>query len=134
MPPAPEKDMLGTTKLKLSKDDAAPSEFIEKRKAALERFLNRCAKHPKLKYDPDFRDFIENAEYSTKPSNASKFDMIKVFKNVGDAMNKISGKITEPDQVSNKMITIRILFHENQMLFLPLCFLSHCVRSKTRST
>ncbi len=100
LPSAPEKDMLGTTKLKMSKDDAAPNEFIERRKAALDRFLNRCAKHPQLKYDPDYRDFLEATEYSSKSSNASKFDVIKVFKNVGDAMNKISVKITEPDQVS----------------------------------
>ena len=30
-------------------------EFVEKRRAALERYLNRTAGHPNLRVDPDFR-------------------------------------------------------------------------------
>ena len=30
-------------------------EFVEKRRAALERYLNRTASHPNLRVDPDFR-------------------------------------------------------------------------------
>ena len=37
-------------------------EFIERRRAALERFLNRTAAHPVLRMDPDFRDFLETDE------------------------------------------------------------------------
>lgn len=35
------------------------TEFIEKRRAALERYLNRTAAHPVLSVDPDFREFLE---------------------------------------------------------------------------
>ncbi len=102
LPSAPEKDMIGTTKMKMSKEDTGPNEFIERRKSALERFLNRCGKHPRLKYDPDFRDFLETPDYSPKSSGGSKFDVIKVFKNVGEAVNKISVKMPETDQVSKR--------------------------------
>ena len=38
-------------------EDAGHSEFVEKRRAALERYLNRTAGHPNLRVDPDFRWF-----------------------------------------------------------------------------
>ena len=40
----------------------ASQEFIQRRRAALERFLNRSAAHPVLRMDPDFRDFLEMDE------------------------------------------------------------------------
>ena len=62
------------TKVKMSKEDedatqsgkSRPSqsnpnniknilEFVEKRRASLERYLNRTAGHPNLRVDPDFR-------------------------------------------------------------------------------
>lgn len=55
---------LGTTKIKMSGDknqeqNSSSTEFIEKRRAALERYLNRTAAHPVLSVDPDFREFLE---------------------------------------------------------------------------
>lgn len=35
------------------------SEFVERRRASLERYLNRTAQHPVLCIDPDFRRFLE---------------------------------------------------------------------------
>jgi hypothetical protein len=32
---------------------------VERRRAALERFINRTAQHPSFKADPDFREFLE---------------------------------------------------------------------------
>ena len=48
---------LGMTKIKLAKeeDNADQYTFVEKRRAALERYLNRTAQHPSLRVDPDFR-------------------------------------------------------------------------------
>lgn len=40
--------------IEISKD-VCVSEFVEKRRAALERYLNRTASHPNLRVDPDFR-------------------------------------------------------------------------------
>lgn len=40
-------------------NSGSTSEFIERRRAALERYLNRTAAHPVLSIDPDFREFLE---------------------------------------------------------------------------
>lgn len=34
-------------------------EFVERRRAALERYLLRTATHPIFQVDPDFREFLE---------------------------------------------------------------------------
>lgn len=34
-------------------------DFVEKRRAALERYMKRTAAHPVLCVDPDFREFLE---------------------------------------------------------------------------
>lgn len=41
IPPAPEKNIFGTTKIKISNqsEPGAPNEFVERRRAALERFM-----------------------------------------------------------------------------------------------
>ena len=36
----------------------SPPEFVERRRASLERYLNRTAGHPNLRVDPDFRYLI----------------------------------------------------------------------------
>ena len=90
-------------KIKMSKEDATPNEFIEKRRAALERFLNRLAKHKTFRFDPDFRDFLEIADDLPKASNTSALSgagMLKMFKNVTESMSKIATKMDETDQVN----------------------------------
>lgn len=102
LPPAPEKDMFGTAKVKMSKEDQAPGEFIGKRRAALERFLMRLAKHKSFRYDPDFRDFIEIGDDLPRASNTSALSgagMLKMFKNVTETVTKIAYKMDETDQV-----------------------------------
>lgn len=42
------------------------SQFVERRRAALERFLNRVAQHPVLSIDPDFREFLESGQYTSQ--------------------------------------------------------------------
>ncbi|XP_037365375.1 sorting nexin-2-like [Talpa occidentalis] len=37
VPPAPEKSIVGMTKVKVGKEDSSSTEFVEKRRAALER-------------------------------------------------------------------------------------------------
>lgn len=63
----------GTTKLKMTStpsvesangpNGGVQSEFVERRRAALERFLNRVAQHPVLSIDPDFRQFLESGQF-----------------------------------------------------------------------
>jgi sorting nexin-1/2 len=97
LPPAPEKDMLGTAKVKMSKEEAIPSvDFIGKRRAALERFLNRLGKHKTFRYDPDFRDFLEIESELPKATNTSALSgagMVKMFKNLTESVSKISIKM-----------------------------------------
>ena len=102
LPPAPEKDVIGMAKVKMSKEDSTPIDFIEKRRVALQRFLIRLANHKTFRYDPDFRDFIEIAEDLPKATNTSTLSgasMLKMFKNVTDSVSKIAVKMDETDQV-----------------------------------
>lgn len=102
LPPIPEKDMMGMAKVKMSKDDQSqPIDFIGKRRAALERFLNRLGKHKTFRFDPDFRDFVEIADELPKATNTSTLSgagMVKMFKNLTDSVSKISIKMEETDQ------------------------------------
>lgn len=60
----------GMTKIKMSNQSSdgsgvspggsGSSEFVERRRASLERYLNRTAQHPVLCIDPDFRQFLES--------------------------------------------------------------------------
>ncbi|CAB0010735.1 unnamed protein product, partial [Nesidiocoris tenuis] len=54
----------GMTKLKMGAQHAEQTssnyEFIERRKSALERYLQRTADHPVLGLDAEFRDFLQN--------------------------------------------------------------------------
>ena len=49
---------------KNQEQNTSSSEFLERRRASLERFLNRIAKHPLYSVDPDFREFLEAGKFS----------------------------------------------------------------------
>ncbi|XP_013417433.1 sorting nexin-2 [Lingula anatina] len=101
VPPAPEKSVIGMTKIKMSKEDQGSSEFVEKRRAALERYLNRTAAHPVLRMDPDFREFLElngDLPKATNTSALSGAGVMRLFNKVGDAVGKITFKMDETDQ------------------------------------
>ncbi|XP_042144813.1 sorting nexin-2 isoform X2 [Ixodes scapularis] len=101
VPPVPEKSVLGMTKIKMSKDEGVASEdFVERRRAALERFLQRTAQHPSLRVDPDFREFLElEAELPRATSTAalSGAGMFRLISRVGDSVSKITTKMDETD-------------------------------------
>ncbi|XP_010185493.1 PREDICTED: sorting nexin-1-like, partial [Mesitornis unicolor] len=62
VPPPPEKSLIGMTKVKVGKEDSSSAEFLEKRRAALERYLRRVVSHPTMLQDPDVREFLEKEE------------------------------------------------------------------------
>ncbi|XP_055941460.1 sorting nexin-2-like isoform X3 [Argiope bruennichi] len=101
VPPAPEKDMIGMTKIKMSKDETISSaEFVEKRRIALERYLNRTAEHPVLRMDPDFREFLEMEVDLPKAKSTSALSgagVMRLFNRVGDSVNKMTFKMDESD-------------------------------------
>ncbi len=74
---------------------------MERRRAALERYLNRTAAHPSLRTDPDFREFLElDAELpkSSQTSAISGKSVIKFINKVGDRVANITLKMEETDE------------------------------------
>ncbi|OQR68573.1 sorting nexin-2-like [Tropilaelaps mercedesae] len=118
VPPAPEKNVVGMTKasqffstrpfikylheilVKMSKEEVATDEFVERRRSQLERFLRRVSRHPILVTDPDFREFLELEGDLPKSSHTSALSgagVIKLINRVGDTVNKITYKMDEND-------------------------------------
>ncbi|KAK0054054.1 sorting nexin-2-like isoform X1 [Biomphalaria pfeifferi] len=101
VPPAPEKSVLGMTKVKMSKEESGSSDFVERRRAALERFLVRTAAHPTLASDPDFIEFLEkdgDLPKSTSTSALSGAGVMRLFHKVGESLEKITLKVDESDE------------------------------------
>merc|ERR1719422_1173840 len=103
IPPCPDKSVIGMTKVKMSKEDesSTQSEFVEKRRAALERYLNRTASHPNLRVDPDFREFLElDAELPKANQTAalSGKNVLKAISKLGDKVTQYATKMDETDQ------------------------------------
>jgi len=102
IPPCPDKSVLGMTKVKMSKEDESTTqfEFVEKRRAALERYLNRTASHPNLRVDPDFREFLElDAELpkASQTSTLSGKSVLKAISKLGDKVSQYATKMEETD-------------------------------------
>ncbi|XP_051165505.1 sorting nexin-2 [Leptopilina boulardi] len=105
IPPAPEKSVIGMTKIKMSGDknqetNSSSTEFIERRRSALERYLNRTAAHPMLGVDPDFIAFLKTDMELPKSTNTSALSgagVMRLFNKVGETVNKIAYKMDESD-------------------------------------
>lgn len=101
VPPAPEKSVIGMTKVKMSKEEGGSADFVERRRAALERFLIRTASHPVLANDPDFIEFLEkygDLPKSTSTSALSGAGVMRLFHKVGESLEKITLKVDESDE------------------------------------
>ncbi|CAN0320597.1 unnamed protein product [Lampetra planeri] len=99
VPPAPEKSVIGMTKVKVGKEDPSSAEFVEKRRSSLERYLQRVAKHPTLLQDPDFRDFLERDELPRAVSTQalSGAGLMRIVSKAAEAVNKMTIKMSELD-------------------------------------
>ncbi|VDQ13291.1 unnamed protein product [Trichobilharzia regenti] len=104
VPPVPSKDMLATTKVKISKDVSAENEFVERRGLSLfHRFLLRVLAHQVLRIDEDIREFLQYDGELPRATNTqliSGASAIKVMKNLGDAIGKLTYKVDDPEEVS----------------------------------
>uniref|UniRef100_A0A0K2U341 PX domain-containing protein n=1 Tax=Lepeophtheirus salmonis TaxID=72036 RepID=A0A0K2U341_LEPSM len=103
IPPTPDKNMVGMAKIKLTKesDENIQEEFVERRRAALERYLNRTVRHPSLRTDPDLRDFLElegNLPRSNQTSALSSKSVMKLINKVGDKVSNLTLKMDETDE------------------------------------
>ncbi|NP_001279075.1 sorting nexin-2 [Callorhinchus milii] len=99
VPPAPEKSIVGMTKVKVGKEDSSSTEFVEKRMAALERYLQRTVKHPTLLQDPDLRQFLESNELprAVNTQALSGAGILRMVDKAADAVNKMTIKMNESD-------------------------------------
>ncbi|XP_010766738.1 vacuolar protein sorting-associated protein vps5-like [Notothenia coriiceps] len=99
VPPPPEKSILGMTKVKVGKDDSSAADFVERRRAALERYLQRVVNHPSLLQDPDVREFLERDELprATSTQALSGAGFLKMINKATDAVSKMTIKMNESD-------------------------------------
>lgn len=113
IPPAPEKNIIGTTKVKMgSQPHSDPGtginlEWVENRRASLERFLNRVAQHPFLCQDTDFVNFLESDQELPRAVNTAALSgagVMRLFNKVGETVNKITYKMDETDPWFNDKI------------------------------
>lgn len=99
VPPPPEKSILGMTKVKVGKEDSSSADFVERRRGALERYLQRVVTHPSLIQDPDVREFLEREELpravSTQALSGAGF--LKMINKATDAVSKMTIKMNESD-------------------------------------
>uniref|UniRef100_A0AAY4DRV1 Sorting nexin-2 n=1 Tax=Denticeps clupeoides TaxID=299321 RepID=A0AAY4DRV1_9TELE len=99
VPPPPEKSLLGMTKVKVGKDDPSSGEFVERRRASLERYLQRVVCHPSLLQDPDVREFLEREELprAVNTQALSGAGFLKMINKATDAVSKMTIKMNESD-------------------------------------
>ncbi|KAI6646001.1 Sorting nexin-2 [Oopsacas minuta] len=102
IPTAPEKSLQTLTKVKLGKNlEAINCEvFLEKRRGALERFLNRIGAHPVLCLDSGFKNFLEaegDLPRTRETAMISKEGIRRMVKDVGDHFPKMGKRSTETD-------------------------------------
>ncbi|XP_044050250.1 sorting nexin-1a [Siniperca chuatsi] len=99
VPPPPEKSILGMTKVKVGKEDSSSADFVERRRGALERYLQRVVNHPSLLQDPNVREFLEREELpravSTQALSGAGF--LKMINKATDAVSKMTIKMNESD-------------------------------------
>ncbi|XP_061576825.1 sorting nexin-1-like [Cololabis saira] len=99
VPPPPEKSLLGMTKVKVGKEDSSSADFVERRRGALERYLQRVVNHPSLLQDPDVREFLEKEDLpravSTQALSGAGF--LKMLNKATDAVSKMTIKMNESD-------------------------------------
>jgi sorting nexin-1/2 len=93
VPPPPEKQQLGRFQ----------EEFVEARRAALERMLNKIAQHPLLQRDVDFKLFIESEAFNVDVKQREKTNAVAESKgfmgSIGLGSGTFSGKMPESDEV-----------------------------------
>eukprot|EP00063_Salmo_salar_P004651 XP_013979486.1 PREDICTED: sorting nexin-1-like isoform X2 [Salmo salar] len=99
VPPPPEKSIMGMTKVKVGKEDNSSAEFVERRRAALERYLQRVVFHPSLLQDPDVREFLERDDmpraHNTQALSGAGF--LKMINRATDSLSKMTIKMDESD-------------------------------------
>jgi sorting nexin-1/2 len=97
VPPPPEKQAVGRF----------DTDFVESRRAALERMLNKIAAHSVLQHDGDLKIFLESDAFTVDIKNKERKDPgLGESKGMfGSMLGGSSGKFVEHDDVSAHLIT-----------------------------
>ena len=114
IPSPPEKDAVGMAKVKISKEDNIPSDFIDRRRALLERYLNRLAKHDKLIADSDVQEFLEldkDLPKSKETAALSGAGVMRAFTGISNSVSKLTTKTGEQDQWFEERHTTIVELH-----------------------
>uniref|UniRef100_A0A3B4AUH5 PX domain-containing protein n=1 Tax=Periophthalmus magnuspinnatus TaxID=409849 RepID=A0A3B4AUH5_9GOBI len=87
------------TKVKVGKEDSSSADFLERRRGALERYLQRVVNHPTLLQDPDVREFLEREELprAVNTQALSGAGFLKMINRATDAVSKMTIKMNESD-------------------------------------
>lgn len=131
VPPTPEKNAMATFQTKMTKEEdiASQNEFLDRRKCALERFLNRVAQHSILRTDPDFRDFLElqiQLPRSTNTSAVSREGFRRLLEAVTDSMAKMGYRMDENDKwFEDKFMQLEALDTQMKKLHSSVASLIH---------
>ncbi|CAO3651883.1 unnamed protein product [Mucor hiemalis] len=92
VPPLPDKH-----RLEYVKGDRFSTEFIEKRRISLERFIQRIARHPILGRADFFIMFLESSEFNDASARALREGEETVMDTIGDSLLNAFSKIRKPD-------------------------------------
>ncbi|CAG8467396.1 8912_t:CDS:10 [Diversispora eburnea] len=97
IPPLPDKH-----RMEYITGDRFGPEFVEKRRASLQRFLERIARHPTLQKSEYFRIFLESRDWASYILLNGQYKQKKagdgVFENLGDALLNAFSKLKKPDE------------------------------------
>ena len=130
IPPTPDKNLFETARLKIKKpgEKGRGVDFIERRRAALERYLNRTLQHPSFRQDPEVQQFLE-LEDLPKPKNVkilSGAGVRRLFKRVGDKAQQLGFNMEENDKwFYDKARQIETLEVQLKKLFIAVDALVH---------
>ncbi|CAG8675775.1 24264_t:CDS:10, partial [Racocetra persica] len=94
VPPLPDRH-----RMEYITGDRFGPEFVEKRRASLQRFLARLSRHPTLQKSEYFRIFLESREWNKESSlYRQRKPGDGVFENLGDALLNAFSKLKKPDE------------------------------------
>ena len=88
-------------KVKISKEEAVSTDFIDRRRSLLQRYLTRLVRHEKLVDDADVRQFIESSTdlpKSTSTQALSGAGVLRAFSSISNQVTKLTTKTSEQDQ------------------------------------
>ncbi|KAI3382239.1 hypothetical protein SNEBB_011423 [Seison nebaliae] len=98
MPIPPQKSVVKSAKMKINKEEA---DFIEKRRLALLRWLQRLARHPAIRRDTVFVEFLScqsDLPKSSQTSSISGAGLLRMMTKAVDVVSNIQTSMEEEDQ------------------------------------